>query len=304
MTIATYISDLLYRYECVILPGFGAILTNRKPAEIIKGTRTFNPPTKTLSFNRQLTQNDGLLANYIAESEDVSYDTAFDKLQQYLHFIESEIEEGKKVEIENVGFFHLSSEEKILFEPNEKVNYLTEAFGLNSYTSAAITRTMDKPAEAPVLTNSSRNSPLLKYAAVGIIAIGLAGFAGFQLYNIQVNEHNIAEQQKAATKLEQEIQHATFLIENPLPTVNISLATKPKGDFHIVAGAFRVEENAEKKVEELKALGYKARGIGANKYGLHQVIYGSYQTRSEALVQLKQIQQNLNSGAWLLVEEL
>ena len=27
MQLATYISDLLYRYECVIIPGFGAFLT-------------------------------------------------------------------------------------------------------------------------------------------------------------------------------------------------------------------------------------------------------------------------------------
>ena len=87
MTIANYISDLLYRYECVILPGFGAFLTNRKSAQVIKGTHQFAPPFKSISFNVQLKQNDGLLVNYISKSEKISYETAFEKLQQYLHFL-------------------------------------------------------------------------------------------------------------------------------------------------------------------------------------------------------------------------
>ena len=34
MQITTYINDLLYRYECVIIPGFGALLTQYQSAKI------------------------------------------------------------------------------------------------------------------------------------------------------------------------------------------------------------------------------------------------------------------------------
>ncbi|MEZ4792938.1 MAG: SPOR domain-containing protein, partial [Gelidibacter sp.] len=67
---------------------------------------------------------------------------------------------------------------------------------------------------------------------------------------------------------------------------------------------YRIEENSFKKVEQLQALGYKARMIGVNKYGLHEVVYASYQTSDEALKALRQIRHEHNASAWLMVKEL
>ena len=66
MQLETYISDLLYRYECVVIPDFGAFLTQPVSARIDESNFTFYPPKKELSFNEQLKNNDGLLAKYIA----------------------------------------------------------------------------------------------------------------------------------------------------------------------------------------------------------------------------------------------
>ena len=55
---------------------------------------------------------------------------------------------------------------------------------------------------------------------------------------------------------------------------------------------------------ELKAEGFKARKIGVNKYGLHEVVYASYETGQEALVELHKIRKTSNKDAWLLVKEL
>ena len=118
-----------------------------------------------------------------------------------------------------------------------------------------------------------------------------------------MQKHNFVEKQKANTMLENQIQEATFVIENPLPTLNLTLP-KQRGKYHIVAGAFRVEENASKKVNQLLEIGYSARLIGANKYGLHMVVYGSYENRLEAHKNLSNIQQDENKDAWLLVKEL
>ena len=54
----------------------------------------------------------------------------------------------------------------------------------------------------------------------------------------------------------------------------------------------------------MKAEGFSPREIGANKYGLHQVVYGSFETREEALAKLREIKKSNNPGAWLLVKEL
>ena len=99
------------------------------------------------------------------------------------------------------------------------------------------------------------------------------------------------------------MQEATFIISNPLPAARLSLE-KQSGNYHIVAGAFRVEANSKTKVDQLRAQGFKARQIGENRYGLHEVIYGSFDTRIEAQNELFKIRNEHNRDAWLLIKKL
>ena len=46
MQLSPYIKDLLYRYECVIIPGFGAFLANYTSASIQVDSSTFYPQGK------------------------------------------------------------------------------------------------------------------------------------------------------------------------------------------------------------------------------------------------------------------
>ena len=311
MAIANYISDLLYRYECVILPGFGAFITQHQSARIETATQEFYPPQKTVSFNRQLLKNDGLLANHIVEVENISYVHANKKLALFVQDLQNVLQKNKMVNLVNIGSFTLTEEDKLQFEPATHTNYLKEAFGLSSFASGEIARegykkqAAELEEKAPVAFTPERRAkrPYLQYAAIGLLAIGLSGFAGLNIYSSQVNEHNIAEQQKAASQLENQIQQATFVIDNPLPAVTLKV-TRQTGKYHIVAGAFRLEENAAKRVEQLREEGYKARQIGANKYGLHQVVYSSYEGRIDALKALREVKNTSNEGAWLLVQEL
>ena len=89
MQLDTYISDLLYRYDCVTVPGLGAFLTNRVSAKVHESTHTFYPPKKLLSFNEQLQNNDGLLVNYIAEVEKTQYATETEKVSEQVKSIKS-----------------------------------------------------------------------------------------------------------------------------------------------------------------------------------------------------------------------
>ena len=309
MNISSHIQDLLYRYECVVLPGFGAFLSQKQSAYIDENSQEFFPPNKVISFNRQLIKNDGLLANYIAEVESVKYNTALNMIQEFVYDLENSLQNDAKAELANIGKLYLDAEDKLQFEPFSEINFLTQSFGLASYHAYPVQRELYKKQveeleeKTPIhFTPSRRRASFLKYAAIGVIALGISSFAGLNIYSSQVSKHNIAEQQEAESKLQQQIQQATFVIDNPLPAVTLEVE-KQSGDFHVVAGAFRVEENAHKKVDELKDSGFKARYIGANKYGLHQVVYSSHQTRREAINKLYEVKKT-NEAAWLLVQEL
>ncbi|MDN3723235.1 SPOR domain-containing protein [Aequorivita sp. SDUM287046] len=311
MQLTTYIADLLYRYECVIIPGFGAFLTRYKSAHIDDVSNTFHPPSKIVSFNKQLQANDGLFANYVASVEKCSYETALQKIRIFTAEISKELTEGKTISFKNIGQFSLNAEKSIQFEPLQQQNYSTSAFGLSSFVSPKISRevyqeSIDTSEEkAPIIFRPERKEarPYLKYAAVAVIAISAIGFGSLKLYENQVQKFNYAERQKANSLVENQIQEATFVIENPLPVLNLQLP-KHMGMYHIVAGAYREEENANKKIEQLREKGYSPYKMDATRYGLHQVLYASFEDRLEALAKLRQIKHSENGDAWLLVQKI
>lgn len=312
MQLETYISDLLYRYECVTVPEFGAFLTQRVSAKVHESTNAFYPPKKVLSFNEQIKQNDGLLARYIADVEKIPFETATQSIGKRVKTLKSYLVQGETLTFENIGDLSLNSEGKILFQPSYHLNYLTDAFGLSQFVSPSVTReAIKEEAEAiekviPIAVTPEKRKkkiPYWRYAAVAVLALTLGGFGASQYYVDQVETHNQIAEEQAQEALEHKIQEATFVISNPLPAITLNV-NKQTGNYHVIAGAFRFEENADKKIEELKTLGYKARGIGENKYGLHEVVYGSYEDRAEALQTLYKIKNTENKDAWLLVKEL
>ncbi len=309
MTLANYISDLLYRYECVIIPNFGGFVTNKISAKLNQSTHTFYAPSKQLTFNSHLQNNDGLLANYIATSKNISFSEA-------ISTIEKEVENWKlslikeELELENIGSFYLNSEEKLIFEPTTTVNYLTSSFGLTSFVSPTVKRIVYKEdvkqleTIAPILPseeNKRKTPAFIKYAAAAaiIFALGTVGWKEYQKF-----EYNnlVAKSEQQQQQVEKTIQEATFVISNPLPTITLNVV-KETYNYHIIAGAFRESENAEKKLQQLLQKGYNAKILGVNKWNLTQVAYESFNARSEAINTLNTIKKADSKDAWLLVKE-
>jgi hypothetical protein len=310
MQLETYISDLLYRYECVTIPEFGAFLTQPVSATIDQANNTFYPPKKAVSFNEQIQTNDGLLANYIADVEKIPFEIANKKIAKRVKILKSYLTQGETLTFKNIGEITFNCEGKILFEPSYHLNYLTDAFGLSQFASLSVTRevykkdveTIEKVIPITVSPEKRKSKPYLKYAAVAVIALTLGGLFASNFYVNQIEAHNQLAQEEAAQQLDNKIQQATFNL-NPLPAITLKV-TKHTGNYHIVAGAFRIEENCDKKITQLKADGFSPRKIGANRYGLHEVVYASYEDRVEALKALRTIKKTHNKDAWLLVKKL
>ncbi|MGK4566648.1 SPOR domain-containing protein [Flavobacterium sp. 3HN19-14] len=74
--------------------------------------------------------------------------------------------------------------------------------------------------------------------------------------------------------------------------------------YHIVAGAFRDERNAQRIFEKLSNAGFKSRRLQKNRYGLFPVLYGSYASYGEAQAAMREIHKTQSSEAWLLIDEL
>lgn len=313
MVLEHYISDLLYRYNCVVVPGFGAFLSQHKSATLNKQTHSFHPPSKSLSFNRQLSSNDGLLVSYMAEIEKCTYEEMLERVTEKVEQWKRTLNQGVRLTLENIGDLKANKEGRILFQPSYEINHLTSSFGLSSYVSAPITREVLKEEvvsieeKVPFIITPERRKetslrPYLKYAAVLLLAVS-TGLTGYRFYNKNRTQEQIVAE-KVQEKVSKSIQEATFFDTAPLelPTLNLKVVTKKPevAIHHIIAGAFRFKANAEKKINQLKRRGYDAAYLGTNDHGLHVVTYSSFSDVDEALRTLRTIKRTQSKDAWLL----
>ena len=312
MKIEQYISQLLFRYQCVTVPGFGAFLTEFQSAQLDENSHSFYPPKKMVSFNPFIKNNDGLLANHLAQAEKISYEIAVNSIQNEVSHWKTKIQEFGSFSVKNVGDFSLNSENNIVFVPVDQINYLTASFGLSSFVSPAVKREVYKEEveqleeKAPVIftPEKRRNYSVLKYAAVFLLSAGITGTVGYKYYENKIAQETLIVETNVQKKVNQKIQEATFYISNPLPAVTLTVPAE-KLPYSVVAGAFRIESNAEEQYQRLLELGFKkAKRLAPNKHGLFPVVYGSYSTYSEAHEAMKNIQKSDNKDAWLLVDEL
>ncbi|MFX0555984.1 SPOR domain-containing protein [Maribacter sp. CXY002] len=320
MVVEQYISDLLYRYNCVVVPSFGAFLTQKSSARLNTVTNTFFAPAKSISFNEQLTSNDGLLVTYIAEMEKKTFEAALTAVEEVTKNWKSTLAIGDKLSLPNIGLLWINTEGKIQFQPYQEVNYLTSSFGLTPCKSIPITREILKEEvvaieeQIPFIISPEQREkntfrPYLKYAAIILLALS-TGLTGFRFVQDRIQNEQVARQE-AQKQITRQIQEATFFDTTPLelPTVNVdalsSAVLNPitTGKHHIVAGAFRIRANADKKIKSLQDKGYNAAYYGTNAYGLHMVTYDRYNDAQKALQALKEIKRSQSRDAWMLSEK-
>lgn len=361
MNLKLYIEDLLYRYECVIVPEFGAFLTHYKSAQIHQSTHAFYPPNKEVSFNSQLTNNDGLLASYISSVTENPYEKVLKDIKNAVAAWNQTLDEGKKIAIDNIGVLRKSENGNIQFQPSYRVNYLMDSFGLASFVSSAVEREVPEveailskkieevqptavleenlkvsskeiekaSEEKKVVEKKSTDPPTviaikpmpsvskrvyLKYAAVAFLAVSL-GLTSYVSYN-QFQDNAVLAQEEATVEINQKIQEATFTIPTELPSANVAVKKVTDYTIHknnatadadsarkyqIIAGAFREEANANKKVVLLRKKSYKAVKLGKNRYGLYQVAYGTFDNRNAALHFLAKVRNQEDPDAWLYI---
>lgn len=309
MLIDKYISDLLYRYQCVTVPNFGAFVTENQSAQVSGSASTFLPPRKVISFNVNIKNNDGLLANHIALQEDISYDKALEKINYHVNSWILVLENKDRVVLHNVGEVYVNGEYNWVFEPFQTVNYLVSSFGLSTFVAPEMKREqLLKQVEAfevkePIvlLPQKKKTYSFIKYAAAITLLLG-AGTAAYKIqHDQQVATDTLLVQKEVQRQVEQSIQEATFFIGNP--SISVELPVKEEiMPYHVIAGAFRSEKNAEKALKMLLEEGYKAHILEKNSQGLTPVAYGSYKTIEEAEAERRNLNKDEDTGAWLLID--
>ena len=183
-----YIKELLYLHECVTVPNFGAFLTRSMNILIDADSGLFVPPRKEVSFNSLLSNNDGILAHYIAQKEKISFEQALRRIEKEVISWKQRLN-TQQLSFPGIGEIRLDTQKKITFYPDGKINFDLSAFGLSSFYRKPVKNSNNKEFNPPqnmekenkenlMFTpgkKEEKRKPIAKYAAIGLIGIVLAG---------------------------------------------------------------------------------------------------------------------------------
>jgi cell division septation protein DedD len=116
--IESFLIEAVAKYDCVILPEFGAFVSRYVSAEINRSSNIILPPSKNISFNVHLKHNDGLLAGYIANKLSVNYEAALELIKTYSKNISDTLNTKKRLELNGLGVLFVNNAQQLQFEPN------------------------------------------------------------------------------------------------------------------------------------------------------------------------------------------
>ena len=325
MTFGKYIHELLYRYECVTIPNFGAFLTRSVGVLIQFDSGVFNPPKKVLTFNSLLKTNDGILAHHIAQKQNISYESALRLIEKEIIIWKQKLQTQPLV-IAPIGELRLNTAKRAEFFSYAQVNFDTNAYGLSVFTRKPLAVASPSKPSKPfsIMAENdkdnlmftpdhdqpkSERSPIYKYAAVGVIALSLTA-ASYYFGDQYLNNERAKNQQLAQEKITQTVEQATFDLGSLSPLSMTIDAENPQDEvvleqpyYSIIAGTYRNKNNAERLLQNLKGQGYEAAFAAVNPEGMYRVAYGRFTSKREAIKLLYFIKYTLKEEAWYLEEK-
>ena len=292
MKFNNHIYPLLKEYNCVVIPNFGSFVCRNISAKFSENHTQLLPPNKEIVFNKNLKENDGVLIKTISDLKNISYSESEKKINSWVKKINKKINSGKSISFQNIGLLR-KVDKNFIFEPNRNSIFLKSSYGLSAVDSLEVNSTK---VIKPYFNNS-----MLKYAAILILFVSFSAISINSYFN-SVRSFNENSYSIASKEINKKIQRATFNISPAVPLVTLPIEKK-YGNFHIIAGSFRFEENSLKMIELLQKKGFmEARKVGVNQYGLIQVAYNSYDSVEQARAALELLRDSQDENAWLLIK--
>jgi len=128
-----YIAELLYDYDCVVVPLLGGFVSNYRPARFDKQKGLAVPPGKDIRFNRNLTKNDGLLASACADAMGWSFEEADGYVRSEVENYLNRLNDGAKIKLKKIGILYIDDHKNLRFEPDATHNLLKQAWGFETF---------------------------------------------------------------------------------------------------------------------------------------------------------------------------
>jgi hypothetical protein len=302
------VESLLFEFDCVILPGFGGFVAQKTNASIHPSGMFAYPASKTIAFNKNLNQNDGLLASKFAKQSGLPFDVAQFEVEKFIHTIIFELDKSKKFTFGKIGSFILDANKNVEFIPFTKINFLLDSYGLPAIQIQPIAQKSIERSEVelpkPIVQKTTRRIkkwiPALVSLPVAVAILawpfmkhsakqGVDNFSGFGLFSSieasyseritlelpSIPERNFIVEANSVTTSAEIIKPniESNFIKSEQPTLN--------SNWMLIVGCFQLEENAQNLVLDLKSKGFEASIAGKAPNGLIRVSAGSARIKEE-----------------------
>jgi hypothetical protein len=333
LNLEQHISELLYLHDCVIVPSLGGFLASNQTSSVSAVSQSIYPPYRKLAFNIYLRQNDGLLANHLVAFENMSYEEAIKEIDLFVSGCFDLLDNGKKVVLHSIGSLYYDSEKNIQFEANRSVNYLIDSFGLQPVHFSPVQKisepakpaTIDRPSVVPVKKLRKNAKRVRNVLGVTGIAAAIAWFS-FNMYMVAPKKYqstslsaydsqsfipkkDTVQTVRSATPVPVKVE--TVYVASVAPDLKeipseatiqkveeapaVSETSNTDLHHHVVAGVFKIRENAESHLMDLQRRGFvNAEIIEAN--GRNYVTFSSFSSYGDAITMADSLR---SDSAWI-----
>lgn len=312
--IALHIDFLLHTHDCIIVPGLGGFVVNVTNVER-NGLWGLSAPSFELIFNSKLTYNDGLLAESLMKTNNVSYEIAIKQIETASKELKSKLLKDEEVVWSNLGTFKTNKDNNLIFLAN-KAYIRPQFFGLSDVSLKPSALVLSANSEDE---NSIPVKSIMRYVSTAIAVAVLFFFVvvSYNNYNPQTQHAEMVSKPLIFSKSIP--RTASSNAPQPLVANNHSMETAAKAllpatvdnetvqsppssiNYYIVVGVYEVRDVAEKTLSTLKRKGFSTASI-IERPGRLDVYSASFPNRKEAYTFLLQFKADNTSyrDAWIL----
>ena len=333
-----HLHRLFLDHDCVVVPGLGGFVCNRKPAKYDENCQELIPPSRSILFNERIVHHDGVLVQAIARKSQISLDEALVRVEQEAAALKVKMQGGDTVRIHQVGRLFLGEEGHLRFMPDEEMERILRSFGLkriplpllNPEVSRASADPITRIISMPTAHQEQVQAPWRRIAAA--IAVPILGGAGMFFADSMGNDAALMSTLPLSIQSHEEVAYQPRFEEEKVPTwetieastletveannvrpesteevtkttdlttSELTELTENNVIFMLVAGSFSVESNAMNLSAGLIRKGFDSE-VYLQDNGLRLVTFSIHADEVSARAQLAELRgEKSTERAWL-----
>ena len=154
--IPAHIEKQLFLRDSIIIPGLGGFTATPTASTVDYVGGSVTPPSKTLTFSENLTTDDGMLIQDIAQTHGISTEEARQVVEEFTEKTQQLLNQREIVTIPRIGRLYKNYVQRIQFLP-DAANFNAESYGLPplQFSPIARSREVTEPVPAPPNTPTS-----------------------------------------------------------------------------------------------------------------------------------------------------